>query len=594
MAIRFTIARKIGTGFGLFIVVVGIVFFLTNDTLNESREINRKINEIYTPSLRAIEILNQNLIRSHSLMRQWAYIQTRPDFKEKTEALALCAEIIPHNLQKVDSLSRFWSEHNQILKDSVEHHALILLELYENIRKTLPEFESYENPINLMQATFLFEEGESMSIHYAALDDCLSELIRAHQGLVSDESSDMISSFDRLRLYLGNISIFVIIVGIVIAVATSRAIIKPVNRLKHVLFYMGRGIYPKQAMKVTEDEIGDMAFALNRLVDGLDRTREFAREVGKGNFGVKYNPLSDEDELGHTLLKMKEDLAITERELEKKVEERTDEVMRQKEEVEIQKNKVTELYKDLTDSINYAKRLQNTILPTIEQVREIFPESFVMYRPKDIVSGDFYWFRKIGSKQMFAAIDCTGHGVPGAFMSLVGYNVLNQVTKVFTRPASILNNLNKMALESMRKEEAGHTEISDGMDLSFCSIDSETLELEFAGAYNPVYIIRKAELNTIDADKFAIGSFSFGEKEFRNHRYQLEPGDSIYVFTDGYADQFGGPQGRKFMKKRFRETLLSIQNLPMKSQYVKLNEIFDDWAGNLSQLDDVLVIGIKV
>jgi serine phosphatase RsbU (regulator of sigma subunit)/HAMP domain-containing protein len=527
-------------------------------------------------------------------MRQWAYIQTRSDAKDKTEAIALCEKIIPENLNTVDSLSINWSAPDKALKDSVLHAAGIILAIYSNVREALPEFESYEDPLQRMQVEFQFEEGENLSKYTEKLQQHLSKLILSQQGLVNSESADMLSSFDQLRLYLGNISIFVIIVGILIAVATSRAIIRPVNRLKHVLFYMGRGIYPKKAMEVSEDEIGDMAFALNRLVDGLERTREFAKQVGKGNFGVTYTPLSEEDELGHTLLKMKEDLAITERELEKKVDERTDEVVRQKEEIEIQRNKVTELYKDLTDSINYAKRLQNTILPTIEQVREIFPDSFVFYRPKDIVSGDFYWFRKIGSKKMFAAIDCTGHGVPGAFMSLVGYNSLNQVTKVFTRPASILNNLNKLASESMRKEEEGHTEIRDGMDLSFCSIDSESLELEFAGAYNPVYLIRNGELTQIDADKFAIGSFSFGEKEYQNKRYQLEPGDCIYVFSDGYADQFGGPQGRKFMKTRFKEMLKTHSALSMEDQGKKLQETFEDWQGTLAQIDDVLVIGVRV
>jgi len=594
MSFRFTIARKIGAGFGLFILVVGIVFFLTNSTLNESREINRQINEIYTPSLRSLEELNHDLTRSLSSMKQWAYIQSREDENEKLEVITLCTQDIPQELKELDSLSVNWDEEDKLMFQSVSEDVNDLLSYFGSVRDFLPDFSSYDNPERRMSAEFLFEEGEDINQHYERAALILGKLIQKQEAKVGSVSENMISSFDKLRLYLGNISVLVMLAGIIIAILTSRSIIRPVNKLKSVLFYLGRGIYPKKSLEISNDEIGDMGFALNRLVDGLERTREFAGNVGKGQFEAEYQPLSEQDELGHTLLKMRDDLAITERELERKVDERTDEVVRQKEEIERQSHRVSELYKDLMASINYAKRLQNTILPSDKSIKEMFPKSFVMYRPKDVVSGDFYWFKKASSKTIFAAIDCTGHGVPGAFMSLVGYNVLNQVTKVFTKPSTILNNLNRMSAEALRFSLDGNEEIKDGMDLALCTIDEETLELEFAGAYNPVWIIRNGELISLEADKFAIGSFVYGEKEFSNHSYQLESGDRVYVFSDGYADQFGGERGKKFMKKKFRELLLSVQPQELMAQKSILEDAFDEWKGDLEQVDDILIIGVEV
>lgn len=594
MSLRFTIARKIGAGFGLFILVVGIVFFLTNSTLNESREINRQINEIYTPSLRSLEELNHDLTRSLSSMKQWAFIQSREDGREKLEVVELCTFDIPREIKQLDSLSTHWDEEYKLMYQSVSEDVNDLLNYYSEVRNYLPDFSSYDNPEMRMSAEFLFEDGEEINRHYDRAASILGRLIHEQEAKVGSVSQNMIGSFDKLRLYLGNISILVLIAGVLIAFFTSRSIIRPVNKLKSVLFYLGRGIYPKKSLEISNDEIGDMGFALNRLVDGLERTREFASNVGKGEFSAQYQPLSEQDELGHTLLKMRDDLAITERELERKVEERTDEVVRQKEEIERQSNRVSELYKDLMASINYAKRLQNTILPSDSVIQEMFPKSFVMYRPKDVVSGDFYWFKKASSKRIFAAIDCTGHGVPGAFMSLVGYNVLNQVTKVFTKPSTILNNLNRMSAEALRFSLDGNEEIKDGMDLALCSIDEESLELEYAGAYNPVWILRDGELISLEPDKFAIGSFVYGEKEFSNHSYQLQAGDRVYVFSDGYADQFGGEKGKKFMKKQFRNLIISIQNQGMKAQKSILEDALDDWKGDLEQVDDILIIGIEV
>lgn len=250
--------------------------------------------------------------------------------------------------------------------------------------------------------------------------------------------------------------------------------------------------------------------------------------------------------------------------------------------------------RDIIDSINYAKRIQETILPPEKLVKKNIEHSFVLYKPKDIVSGDFYFVHEVNNKILFAVVDCTGHGVPGAFVSIVGHNALTRSVNEFglTRPSEILENLNTLVENSFSSEnEKG---INDGMDIAFCSLDQHQLKLEYAGANNPLYIIRKGKLMEIKADKQPIGHFEY-RKPFTNHEIDLEPYDAIYIFSDGYADQFGGGgNGKKFKQSRFKELLMSIQQETMVEQKRIINETFEQWKGNQDQLDDVCIIGLKV
>jgi serine phosphatase RsbU (regulator of sigma subunit)/HAMP domain-containing protein len=493
----------------------------------------------------------------------------------------------------VDSISNLWKEKELLHKDSLYRDIDHLMIIYSEIMRALPNFKAYEDPDAVIMVDDQFMVNSTIPTIFEQIDRQMQVLTDSHRASLESATAEMNAKSDQLQWYLGNISLFVLISGVIIAIMVSRSIVKPVRELKRTLLYLGKGIYPKRKVKVTADEVGDMAFAVNRLLDGLKKTREFSQHVGAGNFEATYQPLSEEDELGHALLKMRDDLAINERMLEKKVELRTNEVVRQKEEIERQKEKVTNLYNDLTDSINYAKRIQQAILPTKDQIMQLFPESFVFYKPRDIVSGDFYWFKSSGSKKLVAVVDCTGHGVPGAFMSLVGHNVLNQVTKVFTRPSQILNNLNRLSSEAL-KVSSDRYEFSDGMDLAFFSVDEQTLMLEYAGAHNPLIIARGHDLITLKPDKYAIGSFEYSQKEYTNHTYQLEPGDMIYGFSDGFADQFGGPRGKKFLKKRFRGLLGEIHHLTPREQHDRLNEALITWKRSEDQVDDILVVGIRV
>ncbi len=277
----------------------------------------------------------------------------------------------------------------------------------------------------------------------------------------------------------------------------------------------------------------------------------------------------------------------------------TDITERKKQEEEIQ-----EKNKSITDSINYAKRIQEAILPSTELIYNALPESFILYQPKDVVSGDFYAFAERGNKIIIAAVDCTGHGVPGAFMSMIGSDLLNQIIieKNITKPSEILNNLHVGVKSALKQDQEG-AETRDGMDIAICCITKPNASraaylLEYAGANRPIYIIKKNKtLQKIKPDKYAIAGIQIKEFEdrlFNNHTIELSEGDAFYIFTDGFADQFGGEKGKKFMTKNFQNLLLSIQSESMKNQKAALLKAFNEWKGKIVQIDDVLIIGVRV
>ncbi len=269
--------------------------------------------------------------------------------------------------------------------------------------------------------------------------------------------------------------------------------------------------------------------------------------------------------------------------LEEKVEERTRELNEKNEEI--------------IASIMYAKRIQEAILPPKELIYKHFPNAFVLYEPKDIVSGDFYWFGVKDNKEIIAAVDCTGHGVPGAFMSMIGSNLLQQVIveNNITDPGKILTELNARVKSALKQDDESGVETADGMDLALCTIDKSKNLIEYAGAFRPLYMVRNGEVLAFKADKAPIGGGRYIDAiEFTNNQIEYQPGDAIYMFSDGYADQFGGERGKKFMAKRFRDLLLDVNNKSMEEQGAELKAAFTEWQGVYEQVDDVLVIGIQL
>ena len=609
MDFRFTIGKKIGTGFGvliLFIIVVfGATFFAVNsgiETFRENDETSNELIEVLTPSKEKVTKLRILINESKLLAIQWVDHQGRSDTPDKNRLKTLMKQNIPNTRNEILKLSEKWSDEEDL---KTFNHAIgkidTLFSFYEEIMMLLPDIASYDDPLFSLQARFIVLQDGDVPVLAGKIDQNLLTLQNSLEkkesnalDLVKTSSKKSKENFESLTIYwfLGGV---LIIFAILIAIFTTNSIVKPVRSLREVLLDLGKGIFPKKEIKVSNDEIGEMSEAMIGLVDGLKSTTEFARQVGQSNFNYPYQPLSDEDVLGHALLKMKDELAETERILEQKVKERTEEVVKQKDEIESQNQKLEELYKDVTDSIRYAKRLQYSILPPDEKIQSICPNTFVLFKPKDIVSGDFYWFDKMGSKSYCAAVDCTGHGVPGAFMSLVGANGLNAAVREHStsQPGQIVDELNGFVAETLNKTREDN-DVRDGMDLSLIAIDYDKLELEYAGAYNPIYIVRNKEFIILPADKFAIGSFDPGSKNYNNQVFQLEKGDQIYLFSDGYADQFGGNKGKKFLYKTFREELLRVHEMEPNQQRKELNKTIVDWQGDYSQVDDILVIGIRI
>ena len=317
--------------------------------------------------------------------------------------------------------------------------------------------------------------------------------------------------------------------------------------------------------------------------------------------------------IGFSQLRVKR-LRSAKQQLENEVSARTTELRDEKERVESKNAEIEEKNKEITDSINYAQRIQHAIMqPKWTAAEHLRDQVFVFYRPKDIVSGDFYWFARQGNRSLLAAADCTGHGVPGAFMSMIGIAFLNEIVnkKQLSDPAKILDDLRSNVVEALVSE--GHN-TKDGMDIALISLDYDEMEVQFAGAHNPLYLIRKANLPApkgevrthqlegkddvmlyeFRASKMPIGMHDMISTPFSSHQAKLIEGDLLYMFTDGYVDQFGGEKGKKFLAKRLKNLLLENHDLPLPSQEKALVKAFDEWMGVQDQVDDILVMGLRV
>lgn len=335
------------------------------------------------------------------------------------------------------------------------------------------------------------------------------------------------------------------------------------------------------------------------LLEKMDRIRE-----GELDTKVPVTGNNEVTDLAIHFNEMMVELKQSHDTLEEKVEERTKEL--------VEKNKVIEsTHKSIQDSINYSKRLQKAVLPELGNIKKRLAESFVLFRPKDVVSGDFYWFESHGGFDFIAAADCTGHGVPGAMVSFVCNNALNRSLYEFSKlsPESVLHHTREIVIETFSK--SGH-DIKDGMDIAMCRISEDREELLFVGANNPCWIVRKNENLTpkeLEDHKTVVGdSYSLievtGDKKpiglhedmtpFTCHNIPIYEGDTYFLFTDGYADQFGGNKGKKLMYKPFKKLLLTMAEEPLDEQRMKLEESFDLWMGNYEQVDDVCVIGFRL
>ncbi|MDO9001761.1 MAG: SpoIIE family protein phosphatase [Bacteroidota bacterium] len=593
MAIRFTIGRKIGLGFGLFIVLTMVAFILTVLTVNDSKKQTETVVGQVAPSVAELKELNLLLQRSHTNVSKWFYNKSFNDIEFRDELKNIIRVEYPEKKKLLQALSSTWSQDEKTQLKVIFGRVETLFKVYQNeIISQLNSLQAYEDPNIYMMARLPYEDSE---VNIKTIYRNLNSLIAFKQEAAETVKDNMFKSFNFLNRFVQLLGITLVVGGIMIALYTTRSITKPIKVLKKMLLSMGLGILPKERIQPSSDEVGEMGIALNELIQSMQETTKFAKETGAGKFDANFKPLSKDDSLGQALLKMRDDLAENERSLERKVNERTEEVVRQKSEIENKNEELQILYKQVTDSIHYAKRIQEAILPPQSLINRVLPNSFVLFKPKDIVSGDFYWIEKKNNTTYFAAVDCTGHGVPGAFMSLVGHNILKDIlnnTEVI-KPSEILDKLRDGVINTLHINSSG-TQSKDGMDITLCCINFDTLELQYAAAYNPLYIVRGGELIIHPANKFPIGAFVGEKQNFDNITLQLKKNDQIYIYSDGYADQFGGPRGKKFMVGNFRKLLTKIADKPIHEQLNFLESTLTNWQGELEQVDDVLIIGLKI
>ena len=336
------------------------------------------------------------------------------------------------------------------------------------------------------------------------------------------------------------------------------------------------------------------------ITQPLEQLKDLSNEIAKGNLNIK-SSISNSHELGG----IAEQLDNTAMLLMNKIEDQktfNQRIEEQKKELETTTEEIHYINKQITASINYAERIQRSMLPDQKMLKGIFKESFIIYMPKDVVSGDFYWFERInraGKEYMVvAAADCTGHGVPGAIMSMMGNNLLTNIVyyQNYLDPNKILARMDQEIKYELKQGE-NPEDSKDGMEMALCVIDLDTNELDYAGGGIPLYIMRDGELITYKPDKVMLGGM-VGQSEDDNllnvHHIQLQKNDKLYLCSDGFQDQFGGPQDKKFMAKRLRELFKEIHEASMEEQNQVIAQRFEDWKKDTDQTDDVMVLGFRI
>jgi len=276
-----------------------------------------------------------------------------------------------------------------------------------------------------------------------------------------------------------------------------------------------------------------------------------------------------------------------------------EEINSQKEEIETQRDHLFVQNEAICSSINYAQRIQSAMLPLESDIHELLDEVFILFKPRDIVSGDFYWIKQVNQYIVLVAADCTGHGVPGALMSMLGISHLNEIVhrREITQANQILDELRNRIKFALR-QQGQPDEAKDGIEMALCVLDTNNMTMQYSGANSPLYLIRSEngvpELKVLEADRMPIGFYHGKDRTFTNHDIRLETGDTFYLFSDGFVDQKGGKEKKKFLSKNFKKLLLEIHQEPIREQKDILEKTLSNWMGHSSQIDDIMVIGVRV
>jgi serine phosphatase RsbU (regulator of sigma subunit) len=425
--------------------------------------------------------------------------------------------------------------------------------------------------------------------------ELLSETLIERGDLSFLVSAFYINSFDAFLASVGILSSFLVAL-IYVILMTRWFTIQITTPLSSLLSRMESASDKKEyshAVLRTNDEFGKLTTGYNLM---SDKIRDYINEIEEMNKGLEQKVIERTQEI----MNQKNEIEAQRDEIEAQrdeIEAQRDEITAQRDMVTQQKNQIEVIHEEQTSSIRYAKRIQQAMLPTLDIFKECGFEHFIFFRPRNIVSGDFYWTGKKDENIIITVADCTGHGVPGAFMSMLGITFLKECVlkdNIFS-PDEILTNLRNEVIKSLRQNE--DTQQKDGMDIAVCTINLKTMKMQFSGANNPLYLIRKKELIEFRADKMPVAIHERMDP-FTLHSFQLEKGDLIYLFSDGYADQFGGSAersgGKKFMYKPLKEMLLANSQKSLSEQKQVIENTLTEWRGDLDQVDDITIMGIKI
>jgi len=551
---RFSISAKLGLGFGILTISVIISSFMTYITLEQNRKTISDIANIYVPSVSYLQALNHIITDSKLLIKTWVYIDKKDSTPDKIRLQKIHSHGFPELRDTLIEFSKKWSPDSQkMLKDICTNISDTLFEKHKYIMQQLSTFENYNDASVFFEINFLMDEadGEVMILTKSLLEN-LEHIIKQQEQNVAAGKSLMEASLDKFNRLVVLLGLSLMLLAILLASAITRVIVKPLKILQEAANDLQSGNLDIKVNIKTHDEIENLADAFNQMTVGLKTSSDNLKESNR-----------------------------------KLAEEREN---------------LEDANQKITSSIQYASRIQNAILPSPKLLEEIIPNSFILYKPKDIVSGDFYFIRKIDNNLLITVADCTGHGVPGAFMSMLGYSLINEIVRrrEITQANQVLNHLREAIITSLHQEDKSN-ETKDGMDIAFCEIDLQTYQMQFAGAYNPMYICRKDnetgdsyQLIELKADKMPIGYFYGQKRSFTNNEFQLIKGDTLYLFSDGYIDQIGGDYGRKFMKARFKEMLLSIQHKTLAEQKEYIDDKLCKWKDKYEQVDDIIVTGFRI
>jgi serine phosphatase RsbU (regulator of sigma subunit) len=405
-------------------------------------------------------------------------------------------------------------------------------------------------------------------------------------SVISDITESNTTLFNIIKRQVIIILSFLVLLSLILFFATRKLKITLKDLLRKTSL-IADGALHERVIVTGKNEFTALAEQFNNMVEKLEESQNELKKKNK-LIGSKNKELQDQN---NEILAQRDQIAA-----------QRDEIEMQRDILTAQKNQILEQNKDITDSIQYARRIQSAILPHDEVIKYLLPKHFILYKPRNIVSGDFYWLTHKRGEIIIVVADCTGHGVPGAFMSMLGSTLLNDViSNIETLKADlILNELRDQVILRLR-QTGQESETKDGMDIGICLLNKENMKLQFAGAYNSLYMIRKGKLTEIKADKMPIGISPKAGKLFTNHEIKVKKDDAFYMFSDGIIDQFGGDNGKKYLSTRFQQMLLSIQDKIMYDQKEILENELNEWMGltgmytqKYEQVDDIIVMGIKI